>query len=107
MLDGDVVQDRTPIQQVVGQECHAGTTPMERRRDALLGAARLVDMVNHIGMTHLPSARATCGVIEAQPQSRNTVPGRVFLTVEFRHPDEAELLVMDKTFRAQARKYGR
>jgi N-carbamoyl-L-amino-acid hydrolase len=89
---------------LTGQECHAGTTPMERRRDALLGAARLVEMVNHIGITHLPSARATCGVIEAQPQSRNTVPGRVFLTVEFRHPDEAELLVMDKTFRAQAQR---
>ena len=87
---------------LIGQESHAGTTPMERRRDALLGAARLIDMVNHIGITHLPSARATCGVIEAKPQSRNTVPGRVFLTVEFRHPDEAELLTMDKTFRAQA-----
>jgi N-carbamoyl-L-amino-acid hydrolase len=87
---------------LTGQESHAGTTPMERRRDALLGAARLVDMVNHIGITHLPSARATCGVIEAQPQSRNTVPGRVFLTVEFRHPDEVELKTMDETFRAQA-----
>lgn len=87
---------------LVGSESHAGTTPMERRRDALLGAARLIDMVNHVGITHLPSARATCGVIEAHPQSRNTVPGRVFLTVEFRHPDEDELLVMDKTFRAQA-----
>jgi N-carbamoyl-L-amino-acid hydrolase len=87
---------------LTGQESHAGTTPMERRRDALLGAARLIDMVNHIGITHLPSARATCGVIEAQPQSRNTVPGRVFLTVEFRHPDEAALKTMDETFRAQA-----
>ena len=87
---------------LVGSESHAGTTPMERRRDALLGAARLIDMVNHIGMTHLPLARATCGVIESHPQSRNTVPGRVFLTVEFRHPDEAELSLMDQTFRAQA-----
>jgi N-carbamoyl-L-amino-acid hydrolase len=87
---------------LTGQESHAGTTPMERRRDALLGAARLIDMVNHIGITHLPAARATCGVIEAQPQSRNTVPGRVFLTVEFRHPDEVELKTMDETFRAQA-----
>src|SRR5262249_5926751 len=87
---------------LTGQESHAGTTPMERRRDALLGAARIVDMVNHIGVTHMPAARATCGVIESHPQSRNTVPGRVFLTVEFRHPDEAELSIMDKTFRAQA-----
>jgi len=87
---------------LTGQESHAGTTPMERRRDALLGAARLIDNVNHIGMTRLPSARATCGVIESYPGSRNTIPGRVFLTVEFRHPDEAELADMDATFRAQA-----
>ncbi|HEY7610591.1 MAG TPA: Zn-dependent hydrolase [Alphaproteobacteria bacterium] len=87
---------------LTGQESHAGTTPMERRRDALLGAARVIDMVNHVGVTHMPAARATCGVIESHPQSRNTVPGRVFLTVEFRHPDEAELRDMDATFRAQA-----
>ena len=89
---------------LTGQESHAGTTPMERRRDALLGAARLVDMVNHIGIARLPVARATCGVLEARPQSRNTVPGHVFLTVEFRHPDETELADMGATFRAQAQR---
>ncbi|MGH7004461.1 MAG: Zn-dependent hydrolase [Alphaproteobacteria bacterium] len=87
---------------LTGQESHAGTTPMERRRDALLGAARLVDAVNRIGMANQPSARATCGVIESHPNSRNTIPGRVFLTVEFRHPDEAVLKEMDMAFRAEA-----
>ncbi len=87
---------------LTGQESHAGTTPMERRRDALLGAARLIDAVNRIGMDTMPDARATCGVIEASPQSRNTIPGKVFLTVEFRHPDEAALTRMDAAFRAQA-----
>ncbi len=87
---------------LTGQETHAGTTPMERRHDALLGAARIVDTVNRIGVARMPFARATCGVIEAKPQSRNTVPGRVFLTVEFRHPDEAVLKLMDEALRAEA-----
>jgi len=87
---------------LTGQESHAGTTPMERRRDALLGAARLIDRVNAIGMARLPAARATCGVIEAHPQSRNTIPGRVFLTVEFRNPDEGILSAMDAEFRGEA-----
>lgn len=87
---------------LTGQETHAGTTPMERRRDALLGAARIIDTVNRIGVARMPFARATCGVIEAKPQSRNTVPGRVFLTVEFRHPDEAVLKLMDEALRAEA-----
>ena len=87
---------------LTGQETHAGTTPMERRHDALLGAARIIDAVNRIGVARMPYARATCGVIEAKPQSRNTVPGRVFLTVEFRHPDEAILKLMDEALRAEA-----
>lgn len=87
---------------LTGQETHAGTTPMERRHDALLGAARIIDTVNRIGIARMPAARATCGLIEAKPQSRNTVPGRVFLTVEFRHPDEAALKLMDEALRAEA-----
>ncbi len=35
---------------VTGQEAHAGPTPMKRRRDALVGAARMIDVVNRIGL---------------------------------------------------------
>jgi len=90
---------------ITGSESHAGTTPMERRRDALVGAARIIDTVNRMGVARIPLARATCGVIESHPQSRNTIPGRVFLTVEFRHPDEAELKKMDEEFRAEAARF--
>ena len=85
-----------------GQDSHAGTTPMERRRDALLGAARIVDLVNRIGLARLPVGRATVGVLESQPGSRNTVPGKAFLTVDFRHPEEAALAGMDRDLRAGA-----
>ena len=41
-------------------------------------------------------------MIESLPQSRNTIPGRVFMTVDFRHPDDDELTKMDAEMRAAA-----
>ena len=81
---------------ITGRDSHAGATPMERRRDALLGAARLVDAVNRIGRQMMPEGRATCGVLTVKPGSRNVIPGAAFLTAEFRHPVEASLEVMSR-----------
>ncbi|HEX2890012.1 Zn-dependent hydrolase [Vineibacter terrae] len=86
--------------QWTGMESHAGTTPMEGRRDALLGAALLIAEARRIGAR--PNGRSTVGVIESKPQSRNTIPGRVFMTLDFRHPDDAELARMDGEMRAAA-----
>lgn len=80
---------------VTGQEAHAGPTPMLRRKDALVGAARMIDAVNRIGLDHQPYACATVGFIQSFPNSRNTIPGRVFFTVDFRHPDDGRLSSMD------------
>ena len=85
---------------VTGQEAHAGPTPMPRRRDALVGAARMIDAVNRIGHTHAPYACATVGFVQVSPNSRNTIPGRVFFTVDFRHPEDAVLTQMDRELRA-------
>ena len=82
---------------IIGQDSHAGSTPMERRRDALLGAARLIDGVNRIGRMMMPEGRATCGVITVTPASRNVIPGSAFLTAEFRHPDEPSLEMMNRS----------
>lgn len=80
---------------LTGMESHAGPTPMLKRKDALLGAARIVELVNEIGLGHLPGACATVGMIEAYPNSRNVIPGRAFLTVDFRHPEDKSLAAMD------------
>jgi len=85
---------------VTGQEAHAGPTPMPKRRDALVGAARMIDAVNRIGLAHPPYACATVGFAQVSPNSRNTIPGRVFFTVDFRHPDDAVLTAMDGELRA-------
>ena len=83
-----------------GQESHAGPTPMTRRRDALVGAARVIDEVNKIGLKHAPYACATVGMIQVHPNSRNVIPGRVFFTVDFRNPDDKILSAMDADLRA-------
>ena len=85
---------------VTGQEAHAGPTPMDRRRDALVAAARMVDAVNAIGHRHAPLACATVGFLQVSPNSRNTIPGRVFFTIDFRHPEDATLSAMDRDLRA-------
>jgi len=88
--------------EVVGRESHAGTTPMDRRRDALLAAARLVDAVNRIGLARGDAGRATVGVLQASPGSPNVIPGRVFMTVDLRNPREDELVAMDRELRTAA-----
>ncbi|WP_404380573.1 Zn-dependent hydrolase [Caenispirillum salinarum] len=84
-----------------GVESHAGPTPMNRRKDALLGAARVVDAVNRIGLKHAPNACATVGMMTVYPNSRNVIPGNVFFTIDFRHPSDEVLAEMDKEMRAE------
>jgi N-carbamoyl-L-amino-acid hydrolase len=72
---------------------------MTRRRDALVGAARLIDTVNRIGMDNQPNACATVGLVQVFPNSRNVIPGQVFFTVDFRHPDAKVLARMDQELR--------
>ena len=87
---------------VTGREAHAGPTPMPERRDALLGAARIVTAVNRIGHDHLPGAGATVGSLAVHPNSRNTIPGRVAFSVDLRHQDEEQLAAMKDALEAEA-----
>ena len=88
---------------LTGVESHAGPTPMPVRKDALLGAARIVDLVNRIGLDNAPVACATVGMMNVYPNSRNVIPGQVFMTIDFRHPDDDVLAKMDVAFRAGVR----
>lgn len=85
---------------LTGVESHAGPTPMVRRKDALLGAARVVDLVNKVGLDNAPVACATVGMLNVYPNSRNVIPGNVFLTIDIRHPDDAVLAKMDAAIRS-------
>ncbi len=81
--------------EILGFSAHAGTTPMDKRRDALLGFARMAEEVNRIGRAFMPDGRATIGMAHITPNSRNVIPGRVFFSVEFRHPHQAILERME------------
>jgi N-carbamoyl-L-amino-acid hydrolase len=87
---------------VRGMEAHAGPTPMSLRRDALLPATRLIQQVNAIAMAHQPHGRGTVGWVEVFPDSRNTIPGRVRFSVDFRCDTEAALDAMDAALREAA-----
>jgi N-carbamoyl-L-amino-acid hydrolase len=79
---------------IVGFEAHAGTTPMKRRRDALVAAASIVAAVSDIAVSFSPNGVGTVGQLRVHPGSRNVVPGAVSMTVEFRHPSEGTLTDM-------------
>jgi N-carbamoyl-L-amino-acid hydrolase len=84
---------------LTGADSHAGTTPMRLRRDALLAAARVIQAVNAVALDHAPDAVGTVGLIEARPNSRNVVPGEVFLTIDLRHPDDEVVAGMEQQLR--------
>jgi len=85
---------------VTGQEAHTGATPMRLRKNALLGAARMIERIDTIAHEHAPHAVGSVGLIENKPNSRNVIPGEVFFTVDFRHPDDKVLDAMETKFRA-------
>jgi beta-ureidopropionase / N-carbamoyl-L-amino-acid hydrolase len=85
---------------VTGQDAHTGATPMHLRRNALLGAARIINAIDAIANAFAPDAVATVGLIENRPNSRNVIPGEVFFAVDLRHRDDAVLDRMEQRMRA-------
>jgi len=85
---------------LTGRESHTGSTPMPLRKNALLGAARVVERVNAIALEHAPFAVGSVGLMEVRPNSRNVIPGEVFFAVDFRHPESSEIEAMEQKFYA-------
>ncbi|MCI0411602.1 Zn-dependent hydrolase [bacterium] len=69
---------------VIGFANHAGTTPMDQRKDALLTAAKIVDSVNKIARSIPGRHVATVGRIHAEPGAPNVIPGKVVMSLEIR-----------------------
>lgn len=72
---------------VVGRPDHAGTTPMDRRKDALLGAAEIALAVERLASGGV----ATTGRLETRPGANNVVPAEADLWVEARSAEQAWL----------------
>ncbi len=88
-----------------GKAGHAGTQPMELRRDALAAAAEFVVAVEHSAQ-HTAGLRATVGAISALPGAVNVVPGLARLSLDVRHADDAVRERAIETLLAEANRIG-
>jgi allantoate deiminase len=71
-----------------GKAGHAGTTPMNLRRDALTAAAEFMLYAEGFANAHAPLV-ATVGTIAVPGGATNVVPGEVVMSLDVRHPNEA------------------
>ncbi len=78
-----------------GEAAHAGTTPMDRRRDALTAAAEFVLAVERDAQGHRDLV-ATVGQLSAQPGAANVVPGGVTLSLDVRHAYDSDRLLASR-----------
>ena len=76
---------------VTGMDGHAGTTPLDHRRDALLTAARMLVALNDIGRSFGPDARVSVGRLIPETDGPSTIVGGVRFVIDLRHPDAAVL----------------
>ena len=86
----------------LGEAGHAGTVPMDRRRDALAAAAEFVLTVE-AGAAAQPGTVATVGKLEVEPGAANVIPGHARLSFDARHPDDSVRSQFVEAMMAQAR----
>ncbi len=83
-----------------GQSNHAGTTPMNLRRDAMQGLAECAGEINRVLEEHgSPRSVATIGRVQLFPGAVNVVPGRADFTLEVRDTDQEVLKNLSTAFR--------
>lgn len=81
---------------------HAGTTPMDQRRNALLAAAELVLAVDRIVRAEPGRQVGTVGRLNVRPGAPNVIPGEVTLTVELRDLSMEKITALWERIRAEA-----
>jgi len=87
---------------VHGTANHGGTTPMDRREDALVAAARLTLAINRVANELEGRQVATVGRIEAFPGAPNVIPGEVRMSLEIRDLDADKMQKVFDLIRADA-----
>jgi allantoate deiminase len=78
-----------------GEAGHAGTVPMDRRRDALVAAAAFVQAVDDYARSQRGLV-ATVGQLTVRPGAANVVPGEVTLSLDVRHAEDADRLAASR-----------
>ncbi len=90
---------RRYLGEITGLASHAGTTPMDRRRDAAAAAAELVLTVEREAQVR-PGTVGTVGLLEVPGGSINVVPGRCRFSLDLRAGDDAQRDALDAAVRA-------
>ncbi len=85
-----IVGGRVLRVRLTGRADHAGTTPMDDRRDALTGAARAIVALRDLSRGS-EDLMLTVGTIDAKPGGINVIPGEVTFTIDARSVDAATL----------------
>ena len=88
---------------ITGKDSHTGSTPMPMRKNAGLGMARILELVDEIAWSHKPNAVGAAGHIDVYPNSRNVIPGKVVFTVDFRSPSLETIRQMEASLAKSAR----
>lgn len=83
---------------------HAGTTPMDKRRDPMLAAADFIKQVNDVIRAEEGTQVGTVGRIRAEPGAPNVIPGRVVLSLEIRDLDADKMQRLFEKIRTGTRK---
>ena len=86
---------------IVGKDAHTGSTPMHMRKNAGLGMAKILALVDAIALDHGPHAVGAAGHIDVYPNSRNVIPGKVVFTVDFRSPNLSVIENMENRLKSE------
>lgn len=89
VVTGIAAQTRIQII-VTGETGHAGTTPLQMRKDALTAAAEMILAVEKV-FSENPNSRGTVGHLKNYPNAINAIPGEVEFIIDLRHPVTAGL----------------
>jgi N-carbamoyl-L-amino-acid hydrolase len=85
--------------EIEGKANHAGTTPMETRRDALVSASKLVLAIQKMAAEQEICRVSTVGSIKAVPNAVNVIPGSATIGLEFRDTDMTALAAAEHELR--------
>ncbi|CAN5378452.1 Zn-dependent hydrolase [soil metagenome] len=91
---------------IVGFANHAGTTPMDRRHDAMLAAAKFTVAVNEAVRGEPGRQVATVGRVVVSPNTTNVIPAQVVLTVDLRDLDNEKLVHFTERFERLGKEIG-
>lgn len=101
IVDGIVGITRYLVK-IKGEANHAGTTPMDLRRDALVAASKMIVKIDEIAQSYSNPFVATVGSIEAFPGSVNVIPGEVHFWIEMRDLEQDKIIQAVKRLKEYA-----